>query len=423
MHTDRPLAASSPVRRVLAGAFLATALATSHSDCLAAAPLQDAGRSPSGGATTSKSRSRDDEAARKAEAKAKARWFEKLDRDDKAAIEPTIGFALPEIPEADERVGLDVPDFKSLRGKVVIVQTFTTRNAAGLAAVGRAQKALEASGVAKDQVVLVAVHTPDCIDKAKALLEKRGVEAPVVLDAEGALCDGLGAFRRPIAYAVDRQGNIRYAGLSDDGIEGAAKELAAEAFDASVEPTARPEVVEADPTVPFPQFNTPVGSAIDLRGKQAPAFAIGEWWNGAPNVTGKLAIVDFWATWCGPCRAAIPHMNDIANAYPQDVACMGISDESKSKFDEGCIRHNLKKSTFAYAVGIDPQARMKNVFGVRGIPHVAVISADGIVRWQGHPSGLTPQVVGELVNANRALVQKALGARGGVSNRWSRSKR
>ncbi|MFM1823398.1 MAG: hypothetical protein RI967_1664 [Planctomycetota bacterium] len=408
---------------------LCTALAATIAIAGASAFAQDTGRKSAEGNSTaaqkskSGAQSRREEAAKKAEQKAKAKWFDKLDREDKAALEPVVGFALPELPESDERLHADFTDFKSLRGKVVVIQTFTTRNAGGLAAAERARKAVEASGVGKDSVVLVAIHTPDGIDKAKALLEKHGLTMPIVLDAEGVLCDGLGAFRRPLAYAIDRQGNIRYAGLSDDGIEGAVKELAAEAFDAAVEPTARPETIEVDASVPFPQYSSPVGSAIDLRGKQAPAFAIGEWWNGAPNVAGKLAIVDFWATWCNPCRAAIPHMNDIAKAYPQDVACMGISDESKSNFDEGCVKHKLKKSDFAYAVGIDPQARMKNVFGVRGIPHVAVISADGIVRWQGHPSGLTPQVVGELVNANRALVQKALGARGGVSDRWSKTKR
>ena len=424
MHTHRRLAAL--LLRALPLAACA-ALATTLVVAPASAIAQDAGRNPGTEKSTSNTKSgtqsRREEAAQKAAAKAKAKWFDKLDRDDKAALDPVVGFALPELPEADERLHADFPDFKSLRGKVVVVQTFTTRNKGGIVAAANAQKAIEASGVAKDSVVLVAVHTPDGVDKAKELIEKNKLAMPIVLDAEGALCDGLGAFRRPIAYAIDRQGNIRYAGLTDEGIEGAVKELAAETYDAETEPTARPEQVAIDPSVPFPQYSSPVGSALDLRGKQAPPFAIGEWWNGSPNVTGKLAIVDFWATWCNPCRQAIPHMNDIAKAYPQDVACMGISDESKSNFDQGCIRHNLKKSTFDYAVGIDPQGRMKNAFGVRGIQHVAVISADGIVRWQGHPSGLTPQVVGELVNANRALVRKAVGGAGDISNRWSKTKR
>ena len=113
-------------------------------------------------------------------------------------------------------------------------------------------------------------------------------------------------------------------------------------------------------------------------------------------------------------------MNEIAVAYPNDIACMGISDESKSNFEEGCLKHRIGKSDFKYAVGIDPQARMKNVFQIRGIPHVAIISSDGIVRWQGHPMSLTPDVMNQLIAANRQLV--GANAIGG-SNRWSKTKR
>jgi hypothetical protein len=63
---------------------------------------------------------------------------------------------------------------------------------------------------------------------------------------------------------------------------------------------------------------------------------------------------------------------------------------------------------------------MKNAFRISGIPHVAVISADGVVRWQGHPNSLNAPVMNQLVAANRQLVAKAMGAAAGgaVKNRW-----
>jgi hypothetical protein len=111
-------------------------------------------------------------------------------------------------------------------------------------------------------------------------------------------------------------------------------------------------------------------------------------------------------------------MNEIASAYPNDVACVGVSDESWRNFEEGTLKKRLSKSNFKYAVGIDPQAKMKNAFGISAIPHVAVISSDGVVRWQGHPMSLNPQTMNELIAANRALLAKSGG--GGSANRWQK---
>jgi hypothetical protein len=68
---------------------------------------------------------------------------------------------------------------------------------------------------------------------------------------------------------------------------------------------------------------------------------------------------------------------------------------------------------------------MKNAFGIRAIPHVAIVSSDGIVRWQGHPMSITPEVMNELVAANRSALGLGTGDAGGsgTSNRWQRSQK
>jgi thiol-disulfide isomerase/thioredoxin len=388
----------------------ASALASLLALVLAAAPapaLAQSGTAADRAAAKAKER---EDARREKEL---ARRLEKLDDADRRALEASIGFECPAFPGDLEWIGSPVK-LADLRGKVVVIQTFTTKGPARTVP-DRVAKAIAGLG---DGVTLVAVHTPEAIDKAKTLLEKSPAPGPVLLDAKGAWCDSVGAFKRPVNIVVGRNGDVRAAGLTPEGVAATAKELMAEEWDVAMQPTKRteaPVAVQAG----FPKFTDPVGSASDLRGRPAPAMGTVNWEFGEPNLAGKLVLVDFWATWCGPCLRAIPHMNEIANAYPQDVCVIGISSESNSDFKTGLLKEGLKRSTFAYAVGNSPGGPMQQAFGARGIPHVAAISADGVVRWQGHPSSLTPAVMRTLVEANRGLRNSGSAATGGgAGGRW-----
>lgn len=120
----------------------------------------------------------------------------------------------------------------------------------------------------------------------------------------------------------------------------------------------------------------------------------------APDWKGKILVLDFWATWCPPCRATIPELNGIAKKFSKDVVVIGISEEKPD-----VVQAFMKKTEMDYHVAIDTQGRTTKTVGVRGIPHVLVVTPDGIVRWQGFPlddkEPMSEAVIERIIKASR----------------------
>jgi len=67
-------------------------------------------------------------------------------------------------------------------------------------------------------------------------------------------------------------------------------------------------------------------------GSDAPPVAVVKWFKGTPVDTlekGKVYVVEFWATWCGPCKMSIPHLTEMAHKYGDKVTFVGVSVSSK----------------------------------------------------------------------------------------------
>lgn len=345
------------------------------------------------------------------------RWLEKLDKEDRAALDKSLGFPLPPVPKEATWVGTPL-DWSALRGKVVVLQTWTSKTGAGRKWPERVKEMLK--DVTSEDLVFVAVHTPEGADSAAEYLKQKPAPMPVLIDSSGAFLDELGAFKRPVNIVVDRNGEVRYAGLNAAGLPQAVQSLLAEVQDTGYKPRAREAGEKSDEkVVEFPTFQTPLQRIADFRGKPAPPMGRVKWLSAEPRTQGKLVVIDFWATTCGPCRAAVPHLSDLSDRFIDDVCIIGLTHETESKVTAGLKENNLEKSAFRYAVASDPSGIMSKAMKVEAIPQIVVISSDNIVRWQGSPNGLDAALLQQLVDANRALLRRQGGAaeQGG---RWSR---
>ena len=157
-------------------------------------------------------------------------------------------------------------------------------------------------------------------------------------------------------------------------------------------------------------FAAPAFSAQDLTiGSDAPALTVEHWIQGdaAPaNLDKGIFVVEFWATWCGPCKSSMPHLTQLAKVYKGKVQFMGVSDEDLKVVNEFLADGWSEK--IGYTLGTDSDGSMQKTWmdaaGQDGIPS-AFLLQDGKIAWIGHPMTMD-DVLAEVVAGTYDLEAK-----------------
>ena len=143
--------------------------------------------------------------------------------------------------------------------------------------------------------------------------------------------------------------------------------------------------------------SVPVGIEV---GDRAPNFTLPDL-NGKPvslsDFRGHVVILDFWASWCPPCRASMPTLEKYYEEYKsKGLVLIGVSLDRSAEEARSFLEANGYHGLIALWGSVSASQGVAREYGIYGIPHTFVLDPNGIIRFSDHPLHLTESFLSSL---------------------------
>lgn len=321
-------------------------------------------------------------------------------------------------------------DASAIEGKVVLIGLVDSGNPQSLLALSTLARFERQNG--ERGLEVLAVHPELGWGQISEKVNAGRIRVQVAKDAGNAFANAISSDDAPDFYLIDRAGQLRYADIESRSLARGVGELLRETPEEAVEnaklQAAGIEIVADEPdrdeqkqpeertltSADYAQADWPSHNsgfkANDFQGKPLPAALGNEMWiSEKKEIEGKVIVLDFWATWCGWCHKASPTLEEIQIEFDSKIEVLAIGGAND---DEAKQRKYVYQSEKAYSHLYDRNDTVKNALAVTAIPHVVVLSTDGVIRWQGNPNNPRfKDIVKQVVEADPMFRGGSIGER------------
>lgn len=154
--------------------------------------------------------------------------------------------------------------------------------------------------------------------------------------------------------------------------------------------SAAPSCVSATPAA--------AADASAVVGRFAPTVHL-EWLDGSPatgleSLRGRVVLLEFWRTWCGPCRQQVGHLNELHEQFEADgLVTIAVSNEPAD-----LLRSTASELGIRYATARTEGEQAEGPYGIRSVPRAFLIDRAGVLVWAGHPATLETERLRSLLS-------------------------